>query len=117
MAGPYDKQRRFPRIPAECPVLVRKLDGERTTRISCTKVVGLGGCMFRHDKPFGDGSLLNLLILVRERYLEMRGKVVYEIPREDKRFDIGVEFVEISEEDLAALAVLFEEPQDDPAPS
>jgi hypothetical protein len=108
MEGPYAKQRRFPRVPAECPVLVRKLEGDKITRMACTKVMGLGGCMFRHDKPIGDGAVLSLLILVNRGYLEARGRIVYEIPREDQKYDIGVEFIDIAEEDLEALKSLFE---------
>ena len=111
MESPYAKQRRFPRIPAECPVLVRKLEGEKSTRMACTKIVGLGGCMFRHDKPMGDGALLSLLILVNNRYLETRARVAYELSRDDQKYDIGVEFTEIADEDFEALKTLFEEPE------
>ena len=116
MGGPYDKVRRFPRIPAECPVLVRKLDGDRTTRMACTKVVGLGGCMFRNDRSFGVDTHLSLLILVRDRYIETKCRVAYEVPREDQRLDIGVEFLEISAEDQAALGQLFAETPAPPSP-
>ena len=109
MDGPYDKQRRFPRVPAECPVLVRKLEGDRATRLTCTKVVGMGGCMFQHDKPFGEGTAISILILVQGRYLEARARVVYEIPRTDQMFDVGVEFLDIPDEDLEALKELFVE--------
>jgi hypothetical protein len=109
MESPYAKQRRFPRIPAEYPVLVRKLDGEKITRLSCTKVVGLGGCMFLHDHPFGGGSLLSLLILVKDRYIETRARVAYERPLRDQKVEIGVEFLEIADDDVAALKDLFAE--------
>ena len=107
MESPYAKQRRFPRIPAEYPVLVRKLDGEKVTRLSHTRVVGLGGCMFQHDKPFGAGSLLSLLILVGDRYIETRARVAYELPQREQKYEIGVEFLEIAEDDLQVLGDLF----------
>jgi hypothetical protein len=114
MDNPYAKQRRFPRIPAEYPVLVRKLEGEKITRLSCTKVVGLGGCMFQHDHPFGAASLLSLLILVKDRYIETRARVAYERPQRDQKYEIGVEFLEIADDDLEALKDLFKK-DDEPS--
>lgn len=114
MENPYAKQRRFPRIPAEYPVLVRKLEGEKVTRLSHTRVVGLGGCMFQHDRPFGAAALLSLLILVKDRYIETRARVAYELLQKDQKYEIGVEFLEIDEDDFLALRELFGDP--DPAP-
>jgi len=109
----YAKMRRFPRIPSANPVLVRKVGAERGTRLSSTMVVGLGGCMFLNDRPFGTDSVLCLLILVQGRYIEAKVRVVYEIPKEGS-YEIGVEFLDIPEYDLGVLRGLFAEegPQD-----
>ncbi len=103
-----EKRRRFPRIPSSNPVLVRKIGGEAVTRLSSTMVVGLGGCMFLNDQPFGNGSVLCLLISVQGRYIEAKVRVVYELPKENL-YEIGVEFMDIPEYDLAVLGELFQE--------
>ena len=104
-----EKRRRFPRIPSSNPVLVRKIGGEAVTRLSSTMVVGLGGCMFLNDQAFGMDSVLCLLISVQGRYIEAKVRVVYELPKENL-YEIGVEFIDIPEYDLAVLGELFQEP-------
>ena len=52
-----------------------------------------------------DGTLLELLISLGETAIEAKGQVLYEIPREDGTFEIGVEFLDVPEANWEALAM------------
>jgi hypothetical protein len=65
--------------------------------------------MFVNDQPFGEGSVLSLLISVQGRYIEAKVRVVYELPKE-ALYEIGVEFMDIPEYDLDVLRELFADP-------
>jgi len=111
-----DEQRRFPRIRTENPVHVRKIGEEGREECAKTSTLGLGGCMFIAAEPLGGDAIVDLLISVRpKRVIEARGKVVYEAPRETAQgaqtFEVGVEFLSISEPDRLALQELFEAPR------
>jgi len=108
MSEDYAKKRRFPRIPSSNPIMVRRLGPESVTRLTTTRVMGLGGCMFVNKESFGKDSLLSLLILVQGHYVDAKARVVYELPKENASFDIGVEFLEISDEDRGIIQTLFE---------
>lgn len=95
--------RKFPRIPAQTSVLLRKLGGPVKGALSTTRVVGLGGCSFIHDAAEGVGSTLFLSILMGNDLAEAKARVVYENRIEDGRFEIGVEFLEIQEGDREKL--------------
>ncbi len=109
MTTDYAAKRRFPRIPSENAVLVRKLGQAEAEGFVKTRVVGLGGCMIVSDEHLGQGAFLDLLISVRGRVIKTRGRVVYEIPRSRKHVEVGVEFLEIGPDDRHVIAALFEE--------
>jgi PilZ domain-containing protein len=97
------RTRRFPRVQAEHSALVRLLGGQPIEEFARTRVVGLGGCMFLSEEPLGFGSLLEVLIAMEGRVLRTDARVVYEIPREDLRHEVGVEFLRVSPGDRALL--------------
>lgn len=107
MDDEYPQKRRFPRIPAENAVLVRKIGEEPVEGFATMKTVGLGGCMFVHDSSFGPGSVLEVLISIKSWVVKATGRVVYEIPRDDSALEVGMEFIEISPADKAVLETLF----------
>jgi hypothetical protein len=106
-------ERRFPRIPAETSVLLRRLGGPVKGELSVTRVLGLGGCCFLHKEPQGVGSTLFLSILVGQELAEARVRVVYEIPQGDGTVEVGTEFLEITQGDRALLEGLMK-PGEDP---
>ena len=111
-----DEQRRFPRIRTENPVHVRKIGDEGREECAKTSTLGLGGCMFIAAEPLGGEAIVDLLISVRpKRVIEARGRVVYEAPHETtpgvRAFEVGVEFLSISEPDRLALQELLEAPR------
>jgi hypothetical protein len=99
--------RRYARIRSENPVHVRRLSPGVLEGIAKTRVVGLGGCMFVSGGPIGTHSAVELAINLRGRMVNAVGKVVYEIPKADGAWEVGVEFVSISEEDRRILEGLF----------
>jgi len=107
MADDYSNKRRFPRIPSENPVLVKKLYDQKVSSITKTQVVGMGGCMFESDKPLGVGSLLTLMIAVHERFVKAKARVVYENPKTEDKFEIGVEFLEVDSMDRIIIEALL----------
>ncbi len=101
------QRRRFPRIPSENAVLVTKLGPEEVEQFATTRTVGLGGCMFISSKSLGDGTPLRLLISVGRRTLRVLARVVYEMPRDDDRINVGVEFLELDPADRTVLEDLL----------
>jgi hypothetical protein len=108
MADEHREKRRFPRIPAEYAVLVKRLGPGEVEEFAKTRSVGLGGCMVASDSSLGLGSGVELLISVRGGVVKAHGRVVYEIPKGEKAFEIGVEFLRMATGDLKLLHALFE---------
>jgi len=107
MTDEYSQKRRFPRIPSENAVLVRKIGEEPLEGFATMRTVGLGGCMFVHDASLGRGSVLEILISIKSWVVKATAKVVYENPKEGKAVEVGVEFIDISAADKAVLETLF----------
>jgi hypothetical protein len=110
MTEEYVARRRFPRIPSENAVLVKKLEAQRIEGFVKTRVMGLGGCMFVSDEPLGVGTHLEILISVRGVVAKAIGHVVYEVPKKPREIEVGVEFVELTEPDRQVIESLFTTP-------
>jgi hypothetical protein len=107
--SPEENQRRqFPRVPSANAVLVNRLGELPAEEFAVTRSVGLGGCSFISSESFGVGSHLKVLITVNLEVIEVRAKVVYENQVDGGRYEIGVRFVGIAEEDRSKIASLFE---------
>lgn len=111
--------RRFPRVPASRPMLVRLL-GERRQfeELTHTETIGLGGCMFVSPEPVGYGALMEVLISFRGGVARTDGRVVWERPRrgpwakrandeDGDRVEVGIEFLRLNPADRRLLAPLF----------
>jgi len=107
MADQHPNKRRFPRVPSENAVLVKKLGPEAHEDFVKTRVIGLGGCMFVSDVPLGVDSPVELLISVKGQVAKARARVVWEQPAGTGRFEVGVEFVSIGAADRVILERLF----------
>jgi hypothetical protein len=101
------EKRRYPRIQSELPLSVKKIAPGSRERIAMTRVVGLGGCMFLNAESIGAGSPVELSIRCPDREIQVKGRVVYEVYRKDSRFEVGIEFLSIKEEDREILKGLF----------
>ncbi len=109
----FKPTRRFPRIHSRHTVMVSRRGPEALEGLTTTEVVGEGGCMFLHEKALGDGSIIELAITIKDQLIEPIGRVVYEIPREDGRYEIGVEFITLGRRERDALQQLFDEPEEE----
>jgi hypothetical protein len=107
MADSFAEKRRFPRLPAEHTVLVKRLGPGATEEFAKTQTVSLGGCRVVTDSSLGLGAGVELLISVRGGVVRAQGRVVYEIPKGDGNFLIGVEFLRMATGDLKLLQDLF----------
>jgi hypothetical protein len=97
------EQRRFPRVPAEKALLVKKIGDETSESLAKTRTVGGGGCMFVHHEPLGVGAHIELLISLPGRVVKTQGRVVWEVATDPGRVEVGVEFLSISPKDRRAL--------------
>ena len=97
------EQRRFPRVPSEKAVLVKRIGDEASEALAKTRTVGSGGCMFVHHEALGTGSAVELLISLPGRVVKARGRVAWENVEGAGRVEIGIEFLELSASDRAAL--------------
>lgn len=105
-------RRRFPRIPSHLDLSVRRVEEMKSLpMVSKVSEVGLGGCRFTSRQSFGENAMLWLTIIPKKSIIEARARVVYESPKKDKTFEIGVEFVEISARDRATLEKLLAPPE------
>lgn len=101
-------RRRFPRIPSQIEVGVRRAEKHGSIpMVSTVNDMGLGGCRFASWESFGVGSQLWLTILPKKNIVEALARVVYERPTGGKGCEIGVEFLEISPRDRAVLEQLL----------
>ena len=118
MQTSLSQTRRFPRVPAVRPVLVRLPNGDSQPyeEIARTRVLGLGGMMFVGGKLLGEGAALELLISLREGVVRAGGGVVWESRRSVGEVEIGVEFLRLDETDRERLASLVARGGIDPPP-
>jgi len=109
MAESEAKRRRFPRVMSENLVLVKKVGAEALDELTKTQMLGLGGCMFVHPEPLGEGIPIEITLAVKHKVVKAIGRVLYELPQPDETYHIGIEFVQISPADLEILKGLFTE--------
>ncbi len=104
---PFPAKRRFPRVRVDRPALVRRVDPEPHEKpfedFARARVLGAGGCMFESSEPLGYGSLTELLISLGGRVVKADSRVVWEVPEETGRHQVGVEFLRISPQDRALI--------------
>lgn len=101
-------KRRYPRIPAKHAVLVKKL-ADDSELLAKTEVLGGGGCMFVHDAAVAEGSRIEILISVHGHVVRAVGRVAYALPRDEGTHEVGVEFLDVSDDDRAVIDSLLGE--------
>lgn len=109
MGDEHREKRRFPRVPSENAVLMRKLGGDAEEALVKTRVVGLGGCMFVSQEAVEAGSSVELLISVGGRVVKTQARVAWENPRPQGGYEVGVEFLSVAPKDRHVLEVLLAE--------
>lgn len=102
-------RRRFPRIPAASPVLVRRAARADSGAFAKAKTLGGGGCRFDSKEAYGPGTELLLTIAAGDGFIEAPAQVVYEREGEGGIWEVGVEFLALSPMDQAALDEVLSE--------
>ncbi len=101
------QQRRYPRMPSENAVLVERLGETEGEEFVTTRTVGLGGCLLTSRESYGVGSLVRIMITIKHEVVKARARVVWEAWKADDRFEIGVEFLDLDDQDHERIAALF----------
>jgi len=101
----FGKERRqFFRHPISVPIRLRVATHERLLTSSSSDI-SLGGLNFSWSKKLPKGTLIDITIPVKERFFDVKAKVVYS--KEDKktaRFRTGVSFTDFPSAFKARLA-------------
>jgi len=111
-AEEFTARRRFPRIAAHHSVLLKRL-GDEMEEFAQTQTIALGGCSVVSSERVGAGSTLELLIAAEGGVITARGRVVYENELGDGRFDLGVEFLDLSQDDAWRIQQMLEHPREE----
>ena len=111
-AEDFSARRRFPRIASHHTVLLKRL-GDELEEFAQTRTIALGGCSVVSGERIGVGSTLELLIAAEGGVITARGRVIYEKELPDGRFDLGVEFRDLSDEDAARVQQVLENPREE----
>lgn len=96
------EHRRYPRFPAKHTALLRTIDAE-AEGFGRTNVVSIGGCGVLTREEIPPGVAVELLMTIDRRVVQVVGRTVYARPVEDGRTEIGVEFLDVADEDVELL--------------
>ena len=102
-----NEHRRFPRIPAAHAILVKRLGHPDEEVFAKTRVVGLGGCSFVYEEPLGRGTVVELLISMRNEVVRATARVVNELRLGDAAYEECMEFLFISDAHRKVLETLL----------
>ena len=111
-AEEFSARRRFPRIASHHSVLLKRL-GDEMEGFAQTKTIAVGGCSVVSPERVGVGSNLELLIAVEGGVVTARGCAIYENELRDGRFDVGVEFRDLSAEDAERIAGVLDKTREE----
>ncbi|HEV8630459.1 MAG TPA: PilZ domain-containing protein [Thermoanaerobaculia bacterium] len=93
------RKRRFPRVHVEQPLFVEVLEDRGAQGFSRTRTLGEGGCSFKSPYAIGYLSLMKVSISLSGRVVTADGRAVYQVEQTDGEFEVGVEFLRLSNED------------------
>lgn len=108
------EKRRFPRIPSENTVLVKRTGDGGDEGFAKTTVMGLGGCSFVTETPLEPEERVEVFVAVSGKVVVALGRVAWTAVRPDGRLEVGIEFLEITEEDRQVVEGLFLSPAEAP---
>jgi len=110
-------KRQFPRINYPCLIIIRNGDDDKdSTVLAHTDNVGVGGVCVALKQAVKLFSIIEieLDLLDLGNHICCKGKVVWDVEKEnnDKKdpriFDVGIEFIDIKEEDQSRLQKVIE---------
>ena len=88
-------RRQYPRIPSENVVMIHRIGPAEQAEMATARQIGLGGLMISSVESLGVDSYLRLTITIDHEVVDATGRVVWEKPRAQGTFDVGVAFVSI----------------------
>ena len=98
------EKRKFFRHPIQWPLTLRVLNTTRTVS-SQARDISLGGLKFSWPKKISKGTLLDITIPVKEKFFDVKAKVVYsQEDRKTAHYFTGVSFVDFPSAFKARLA-------------
>lgn len=104
MAKDIKERRQFFRHPIQVPIRLKILDQDQVIH-SASNDLSLGGLNFSWSKKLSKGTLLSITIPVRDKFFDLRAKVVF--CRENKKtayYHTGVTFTDFPSAFKARLA-------------
>ena len=93
MASQSKERRAFKRVDSEHLVMVRSLSDSEQRKVTKTRVVGEGGCMFTAEQPYGRNAFLDMLIHLKGGVFRAHGRVAYERRSGEGEVEVGVDFL------------------------
>ena len=93
------RKRRFPRLRVEQPLFLEVLEERGPQGFARTRSLGEGGCSFNSPYDIGYLSLVKVNISLSGHVVSCDGRAVYQLPKDDGGYEIGVEFLRVSNED------------------
>lgn len=102
----YEERRRYARIDLNFVVGMDVVSGSETPSFKAqTKNIGVGGVLLETGQTFPIGSIMELELRIPEmdRNVKALTKVIRVEARDDGNFDMGLTFIEISDNDLKEL--------------
>jgi hypothetical protein len=95
---------------AEFVVAYRPVTGPGSAdppRLAKTRTVGLGGTMFESEDALTNGEQFSIELMVEERTVKARGRVVYVERQPNGFYQNGIEFTDISDDDRDFLLTCY----------
>jgi len=95
-------ERRYPRVKSENIISLKPISASMGKKVlTVSKTIGLGGLMFESEKEMTAGENLDMTLLVERILTTVR--VVWVEKLEEGKWTVGVEFMDINEEDRTRL--------------
>jgi hypothetical protein len=105
-----EEHRMYPRMPAEFSCVIRRImpDGtEAPLQMVKTRNIGLGGMLIETEIMFAPGDAMRMVVMIGQRRIEARAKVVFAGGGRSGTFQYGVEFTDILEENRDFLLAYY----------
>ena len=102
------QNRYYPRLAVEVLLAYQPLSSPGAEKkVVKSSSLGLGGLMFEADRPFEEGSAYRLDLVLGESKLEVKAEVVYSNPVGSDLFQVGFNFLEMTDEQRERLTAYF----------